>query len=314
MALPIRVCDEIDKKCRLFVWGGGDQQRKIHTLSWGELCEPKKTGALGLKSTHVMNKAFLMKAGWRLNIRKKALWSDLIRSKYKCGKEGRLHVDKDKHGSNFWRGLCKNWDMLETNLSWRVGNGQQIRFWIDEWVPSQGKLIDLAMHQVDEGMKKARVAEFINQHGMWDMDKLRFWLPSDVCDRIRAIIPPSNLNPNDAMSWKGSSDGSFSVSSAYKFAAASTSCVDSVFEVIWRWKGPERIRLHLWKVAKDAFLTNDLRYKRGISMDGMCTLCNTANEDTLHVMRDYPIAHSVWNCVSRGNVAQNFYILHLRDC
>lgn len=44
---------------------------------------------------------------------------------------------------------------------------------------------------------------------------------------------------------------------------SSTSYSDPLFVSILRWKGLERIKLHLWKVAKHALLTNDLRYRRG---------------------------------------------------
>lgn len=85
-------------------------------------------GGLSLKSTRAMNKACLMKAGCRLNTRKKVRWVEVVRSMYKCGREGRMKVDKDKMGSNFGRGVCKSWDLIENNMTWRVGHGQQIRF------------------------------------------------------------------------------------------------------------------------------------------------------------------------------------------
>lgn len=51
VALPAYVCDEIDKKCRDFVWGDDDQHRKIHTVAWNKICESKNSGGLGLKSS-----------------------------------------------------------------------------------------------------------------------------------------------------------------------------------------------------------------------------------------------------------------------
>lgn len=61
-------------------------------------------------------------------------------------------------------------------------------------MPNQGKLLDKATRQVDENMLKARVADFVNQYGMWDMTKLRQWLPDKVCDCIRALTPPKEMN------------------------------------------------------------------------------------------------------------------------
>lgn len=61
VAFSARVFDEIDRKCRAFVWGDDDQHGKAHTFPWNELCEPKSMGGLGLKSTRAMNNAFFWK-------------------------------------------------------------------------------------------------------------------------------------------------------------------------------------------------------------------------------------------------------------
>lgn len=47
-----------------------------------------------------------------------------------------------------------------------------------------------ALKQVDEDVLNATVEGFVNQHGVWDMEKLHSWLPNDVCDHIRALVPP----------------------------------------------------------------------------------------------------------------------------
>lgn len=63
-------------------------------------------------------------------------------------------------------------------------------------------------------MRDARVGDFVHHHGTWDMLKLRYWLPTWICNHIRALIPPSESSFDDVMLWKGGSDGSFSVSAA----------------------------------------------------------------------------------------------------
>lgn len=110
----------------------------------------------------------MLKARWRLNVRKKAPWASIIRSKYKCGREEGIQVDTSKQGSNFWRGICKTGRDFDDNIVWRIGNGCQINLWLDTWVLSQGKLIDKALHYVDEGCLQSRVVDFVNQQGAWD--------------------------------------------------------------------------------------------------------------------------------------------------
>lgn len=115
---------------------------------------------------------------------------------------------------------------------------------------NHGKLIHRALHQVDDFFLNSKVMDFVNDHGEWDMAKLRYWLPAETCDRIRAIRPLNPLSVEDAMAWKGNGDGSFTMASAYKLVANSNLHQDPFFTAIWRWKGPERLMLHLWKVAK----------------------------------------------------------------
>lgn len=181
------------------------------------------------------------------------------------------------------------------------------------WVPSQGKLINVALHHIDEGMKQARVCKFFNSLGSWDMDKLKLCVPTEVYDKIKAIIPAPDGPFEDTLAWKESPDGSFSVASAYKVVPTPSSSLDPIFEDVWKWKGPERIRVHMWKVVKNALVTNELRYKHGFSLDSLCPLCNSTSEDMLHVMRDCYYARTVWNCMANGNVPRNFFDLDLKS-
>lgn len=40
--IPRMICDEIDKKTRRFIWGGSEDQRRVHLLSWETLQKPKE--------------------------------------------------------------------------------------------------------------------------------------------------------------------------------------------------------------------------------------------------------------------------------
>jgi len=106
--LPRSLCDDCDKKARLFLWGGDANIRKIHNVSWEKLLQKKEEGGLGFKSMRHANIAFMTKLGWRLMSEKDSLWSKVIRAKY-C--QDRCDIDMFTHkqdASNVWHGITES--------------------------------------------------------------------------------------------------------------------------------------------------------------------------------------------------------------
>lgn len=64
----------------------------------------------------------------------------IIRAKYKCGSSVIPRISQDRIGSDFRRGMCKNWNHVNQNLHCRLhcreGNGLKVNFWNDKWPPS----------------------------------------------------------------------------------------------------------------------------------------------------------------------------------
>lgn len=92
---------------------GEDEHNKIiHTINWGLICLPKKGGDLGLRRSEQMNKALLVKLGWRLLTEKEKLWSRVIRSKYKI--QHLLHDNSQLNGadSHTWKAILWSKDLL----------------------------------------------------------------------------------------------------------------------------------------------------------------------------------------------------------
>ncbi|GKU98541.1 hypothetical protein SLEP1_g11532 [Rubroshorea leprosula] len=82
----------LDKICRNFLWGGGENNRKINWVCWVNVCRSKLDGGLGVKDLRKFNLVLLGK--W---------WSILAE-----GEEGLLYkVIREKYGSN--GGNWLNW-------------------------------------------------------------------------------------------------------------------------------------------------------------------------------------------------------------
>ncbi|XP_054801529.1 uncharacterized protein LOC129305554 [Prosopis cineraria] len=124
--LPVSTCEENDKCSHGFLWGSTGERKKIHLVAWDEVCRPKRNGGLGLRHTHLQNKAFMMKAGWGFIHNKEALWARVIISKYKCGRELIPQVNRTHPGSQFWKGLRNNWEKVQVGVEFTTNQVNEV--------------------------------------------------------------------------------------------------------------------------------------------------------------------------------------------
>lgn len=82
--IPRFMCDEIDKKCRKFIWVDIDDHTKLHMVSWSDMCRPKDGGGLGLREARLINQTSMMKVNWVRMMNTEDLWVQVVRSKYGC--------------------------------------------------------------------------------------------------------------------------------------------------------------------------------------------------------------------------------------
>lgn len=102
--LPAKVCEEIDKASRNFVWGTSNSRRRTPLVAWPKICMDKDSGGLGFRHTKGMNKAMLMKLGWELTVRTDKLWVRILRCKYSCGNDTIPVVSKKQVELSLTRG------------------------------------------------------------------------------------------------------------------------------------------------------------------------------------------------------------------
>ncbi|KHN24231.1 Putative ribonuclease H protein [Glycine soja] len=106
-------------------------------------------------------------------------------------------------------------------------------------------------------------------------------------------------------------NGLFSIKSAYRKVAGFSNDKDLLFNLIWSWKGPERMRILLWKIANEGLLTNKSRVTRAMAESSECPRCHLQPESILHCLRDCFYAKQVWNTLS-GNSLNHLFCAH--DC
>ncbi|RYR57449.1 hypothetical protein Ahy_A05g023183 [Arachis hypogaea] len=162
-----------------------------------------------------MNKAFLAKISWELIDKLDDLWASLIWAKYDLDKNPYL-THRTANCSSLWNNLAPMWPFIKENTIHRIGNGLNTLFWRDVWLDMDQPLIELALPTSDVGNTEAKVRELTNDHGDWNLDKVKHLLPNDCIFRIEAAPPPRSSDPPDSLAWKATPDGRFSVSSAYQ--------------------------------------------------------------------------------------------------
>ena len=78
---------------------------------------------------------------------------------------------------------------------------------------------------------------------------------------------------------------------------------------MWNLEAPKRIRMFMWLVLNDAFLTNHVRMRRGMTVFYTCAVCNHHSETVLHTLKDCDLAKSLWMSINNSLVHDNFFHL-----
>jgi hypothetical protein len=133
------------------------------------------------------------------------------------------------------------------------------------------------------------------------------------CDEDASLIcniPISPSRQQDAMVWLGTSNGVFSVKSAYHMAkskieesSGSSSNQDlstQLWKRVWHVKGPPVVRVFLWKACSNILPTKINLIKKGIVEDSLCPICKQEGESVEHIIWTCESARDVWaECSSK---------------
>ncbi|XP_061339467.1 uncharacterized protein LOC133286127 [Gastrolobium bilobum] len=112
------------------------------------------SSGLGLRRLDLMNDAYLAKKAWRIHTNLDQLWVQVTHAKYRVHGIRDSSFEARKGYSNLWRNVCRIWHALEDILVCVLSN------------------------------------DVVTAVGEWDFDQIRRWLPINVIDIIRSILPP----------------------------------------------------------------------------------------------------------------------------
>ncbi|CAN1123467.1 Putative ribonuclease H protein At1g65750 [Linum perenne] len=306
--LPCHICEAIDRKIRNFVWGSTNDCRKIHLVSWDEVCKPKEHGGLGLKKARDLNMAFMMKLAFLFFKSPNELWVQVLQHKYFREGPNGLQVKNNSRLSPLWRAVKKVTPVMRLGMRMGLRDGTETNFWLDRWVDGGERLIDLTSGSSSGIDVDQPVNAFVSSLGEWNWSLFENFLSRDGCLQVAGMSPPIAGAGEDRITWGLERDGRFSIRSAYLLITEKESAaLDPIWRLIWRWKGPQRIRQFLWLVAHNRLLTNSERHRRHLAEFGSCQVCPGHEESVLHVLRDCPLASATWELLALSSGDQTFF-------
>ncbi|RYQ82474.1 hypothetical protein Ahy_B10g101061 [Arachis hypogaea] len=82
------------------------------------------------------------------------------------------------------------WTVMRDQIEWMIEDGRDVKFWLDNWVKSEGRLIDVASNTIPEDLVEASVRDFIDERGEWNIQVLQQFLPTTTIEKIRSMPTP----------------------------------------------------------------------------------------------------------------------------
>ncbi|XP_028761232.1 uncharacterized protein LOC114719845 [Neltuma alba] len=313
LLLPKGVLEDIEKINREFFWNQEHGTKKMHLISWNTLKLDKEHGGLGIKDLRSQNIAFIMKLCWGMMVKPNALWVQCLQHKYNWNRENLNSVKAKRNQSRVWKGITDVWDLFLKGLGKRVRNGRNTKAWEDLWTPLDRPLKDYVSNNQADYDINDKVAQFINNTGSWDMQKWEALLPHWITQIIQKIQPPRSIG-DDIFYWRKSTDGNFTVSSAYQMASnQSQQTRVQDWHNLWKGDIPERVKFFIWQVFHERLPTNNLRAKRNPNASAECPFECLCEESILHTLRDCESANSVWLSVINPLYVYTFFSGNLQE-
>ena len=133
--IPKAVAVRMESIQRNFLWRSSEGSFKYPLVTWDKVCLLVKLGGLGIRSVASFNQALLGKWLWHYGHEVTHLWQRVISTKYGESQGGWCtKVCRRTHGCGLWRSIHKGWESFSKHLSFAMGNGTHIRFWLDRWI------------------------------------------------------------------------------------------------------------------------------------------------------------------------------------
>lgn len=117
--------------------------------------------------------------------------------------------------SHGWRGVLSGRDVIMSNASWEVGNGESINIWDKPWLSCTAP--ERPMGPAPADYQNLTVSDFLlPDSGTWNLEMIQLVLPFEETKIL--ALKPSRTGAPDKLSWMGSKSGNYTTKTGYATA------------------------------------------------------------------------------------------------
>jgi hypothetical protein len=224
------------------------------------VCRPKDQGGLGIEVLEIKNKCLLSKWIFKL-LTEEGVWKELLTNKY-LGEKTLSQVQLKPTDSPFWKGIMKVKDDFLKFGSFKIGDGNQTRFWEDNWLGNNSIADEYPSLYAIASHKNITVASVFGSNPI----NLRFRRSLIGNNRevwfhlVERLMRVQILDEPDRFIWALTPTGVYSTKSYY--AELLNGHTQYLRKYLWKMKVPLKIRIFLWFLHRKELLTKDNLIKR----------------------------------------------------
>ncbi|XP_018853114.2 uncharacterized protein LOC109015083 [Juglans regia] len=318
--LPGALIKKMNSIMHNFWWGQQDKERKVHWVSWNIMGRTKSEGGLGFRDIESVNLAMLAKQAWRIIQHPLSLVSRVLKLKY--FPHSTFGEAKVGHRPSYiWRSVLATKSLIEKGSIWRVGNGCNIKIWVDKWLPqtASGK-VESARQDSDI---QARVSSLIDPDTKtWNLPQIEEVLGEEEAKLI-IQIPLNASHILDKLIWRSATDGLFTVRRAYHLhkelraqaqgQSSNREQLSEEWKVLWKLNVLPATKNFLWKACRNGLPTLSNLYKKRITEKPWCPICLNEEETVFHMAWNCPATQDVWGQCSRILQKRFFPLMSFRE-
>ncbi|KAH9681143.1 putative reverse transcriptase/RNA-dependent DNA polymerase [Citrus sinensis] len=271
--IPSTLCEDIQKAMAKFWWGNKKEKHGIHWASCERMSHAKHRGGLGFRDISSFNQALVAKQSWRIIQDSESLMARVLKARY-FKHEGFLNAKIGTNPSFIWRSILWGRKIILKGTRWRIGSGEDVQVYNSNWLPRPTTFRPISPRTLAVDTK---VVDLIGPEREWKMDLIRQYFVQEDADIIQRIPLPRS-SARDELCWHYDN---------------SSNPKPSQWNAIWKLDLPEKLKIFMWRAAKNLLPTAKNLWKRKIIPNPTCQRCNQGVETGFHALVECKAARKI---------------------